>query len=160
MKKIMILLPLLAILLLAGCITGNTTASAPTDQPTAPDQPTPTPPASDSISIPLAQVSSQAKWFEYETSGKTIKFFVVKASDGSIKTAFDACDVCFSSRKGYSQDGDIMVCNNCGNRYPIDGLGTENKAGGGCWPGYLPSQVVGDNVVIKKADLEAGSYRF
>ena len=47
-----------------------------------------------------------------------------------------------------------MVCNNCGNKYPIDGLGTENKNPGGCWPGYLPSTVsdgtpgVGNSVAL------------
>ena len=87
------------------------------------------------IQIPLSEITENAKWYEYDSNGLTIRFFAVKASDGSIKTGFDACDVCYSSKKGYSQDGDYMVCNNCGNRYPIDGLGTENKRPGGCWGG-------------------------
>ena len=89
-----------------------------------------------------------------------IQFFAVKASDGSIKTAFDACDVCYGSKKGYRQEGNQMVCNNCGNKYPIDGIGTKNKAGGGCWPGYLPNEIQGNSLVIKNSDLKAGKYRF
>jgi len=69
-----------------------------------------------------------------------VKYFVVEAEDGSVKTAFDACDVCYRSRKGYRQEGDDMICNNCGNHYPISGLGTKNLRGGGCWPGYLPNE--------------------
>ena len=42
----------------------------------------------------------------------------------------------------------------------ISGLGTENKNPGGCWPGYLPSAVEGDNLVIEKSDIASGSWRF
>jgi len=110
--------------------------------------------------IPLSEISENAKWYEYKSNGVTIRFFVVKANDGSIKTAFDACDVCYRYRKGYRQEGNYMVCNNCGNRYPIIGLGTENKNPGGCWPGYLPNKIDGQYLVIKKSDLDKGAYRF
>jgi len=109
-----------------------------------------------SIQIPLSEISEQASFYEYGG----IRYFAIKAGDGSIKTAFDACDVCYSSRKGYRQEGDYMVCNNCGNKYPVDGLGTENKVGGGCWPGYLPSKVQGEYLIIKESDINKGAYRF
>jgi len=108
------------------------------------------------ISIPLLEITEKAKF--YESDG--IKFFAVKASDGSIKTAFDACDVCYSNHKGYRQEGNSMICNNCGNKYPISGLGTENLRGGGCWPGYLPNTIKEENFIIKISDLEKGRYRF
>ena len=82
------------------------------------------------------------------------------SDNGLIKTAFDACDVCYGSYKGYRQEGDSMICNNCGNSYPISGLGTENKGGGGCWPGYLPSEIKGEYLIIKKSDIKKGGYRF
>jgi len=109
--------------------------------------------------IPVSEVTGDAKWYEYDLNGTVIKFFAVMASNGSIKTAFDACDICYASKKGYSQDGENMVCNNCGNRYPINGLGAENKTPGGCWPGYLPSEIKEDNVLIKKSDLEDNKWR-
>lgn len=112
------------------------------------------------VKIPLTEVSNQAKWYEYDASGTKVKFFVVKANDGTVKTAIDACDVCYDTKKGYSQDGEYMVCNNCGNRYLISELGTKNKEGGGCWPGYLPSKIEGDNVIIKQSDLENEKWRF
>jgi len=129
-----------------GTTTGNATQTLPV--------------ATGATEIPITEITEQAKWYEYESGGKKIQFFAVRASDGTIRTAFDACDVCYGSKKGYRQEGDQMVCNNCGNRYPVDGLGTENKAGGGCWPGYLPSEVRGDTLVIKNSDLDAGKYRF
>jgi uncharacterized membrane protein len=112
------------------------------------------------VTMALSEISGQAKWYEYQSENINIKYFIVTSEDNSIKSAFDACDVCYGSKKGYSQEGDFMVCNNCGNRYPISGLGTENKPGGGCWPGYLPSRVEGDNLVIKTSDLKQGGYRF
>ena len=115
---------------------------------------------SDYVKVPLSQLSGQAKFFEYSSGGATIRFFAVKASDGSIKTAFDACDVCFANKKGYRQEGDFMVCNNCGKRFAISSLGTENRNPGGCWPGYLASTANGGDLLIKKTDLEAGRYRF
>ena len=110
----------------------------------------------DVVEIPLSEITEQAQFYNYNG----IKYFVVKASNGDIKTAFDACDVCYSSKKGYRQEGDYMVCNNCGNKYPISGLGTKNLQGGGCWPGYLPSKIKGENLIIKESDLNKGRDRF
>jgi len=110
----------------------------------------------ETIKIPLSQISSKAEFYDYEG----IEFFTVSADDGTPKTAFNACDVCHRSKKGYRQQGKDMICNNCGNYYPISGIGTRNLRGGGCWPGYLPTNVEGDYLVIKKTDLESGRYRF
>ena len=112
-----------------------------------------------SVQISLSEITDQAKWYEYDLGEKNIKFFAVRAEDGSIRTAFDACDVCFAVGKGYRQEGNDMVCNNCGLRFPINGLGTENRNPGGCWPGYLPNVVEGDNVLIKEKDLTDNSWR-
>jgi|SRR3989344_8774816 len=114
----------------------------------------------ETLKIPLSDVSNKARWYEYDFDSAIVKFFAVKAADGSIKTAFDACDVCFRAKKGYRQDGDYMVCNNCGNRYPLSGLGAENKKPGGCWPGYLPSYIDNEYLVIKKSDLDSNKWRF
>jgi len=115
---------------------------------------------SEIIKIPLSKISANAEWYEYDSNGVRIKYFVVKDDNGNVKTAFDACDVCYRSKKGYRQEGKDMVCNNCGNHYAISGLGTKNLRGGGCWPGYLSSEVEGDYLIIKKSDLEGGQYRF
>jgi uncharacterized membrane protein len=146
MKKKTIIILLIAIAVIwvgVGTITGNATKDS-----------------GGSLEIPISEISGDAKWYEYDSDGTKIQFFAVKASDGTIRTAFDACDICYGSKKGYRQEGDVMVCNNCGNKYPIDGLGTENVKGGGCWPGYLPSKIEGDSLIVKHSDLEKGAYRF
>lgn len=121
---------------------------------------TPEPKEDTTLSLSLSDISEKAEWYEYDTGTNLVRFFAVKTSDGEVKTAFDACDICYRSKQGYSQDGDDMICNQCGNRYPLSGLGTKNKAGGGCWPGYLPHKIVGDEVVIEKAVLEENAWRF
>lgn len=92
------------------------------------------------------------------TTHKIIEYFIVEATGGAIKVAFNACDVCYGNHLGYSQVGTDMKCNNCGNQYAIDNLGTAGT--GGCWPGYLPHTVVGDSIVINHSDLIAGEYYF
>jgi len=90
---------------------------------------------------------------------KEIGYVIVLASNGDVKTVFNACDVCYPSNKGYSQSGTELRCNNCGNRFPIDGLGNKNT-GGTCNPGYLPHSVNGTDVIITISDLLAGAYFF
>ena len=89
---------------------------------------------------------------------KTIEYFLILAPNGELKTAFNACDVCYPAHLGYSKNGLYMHCNNCGNEYLINSLGTAGS--GGCWPGHLPHVVVGDNIEINTSDIEAGDYYF
>ena len=96
----------------------------------------------------------KARFYKFEDGGKEIAFFVVKASDGTVRTAFDACDSCYRSKKGYEQLGDKMNCNNCNQKFSINRLGP--NASGGCNPGYLPHQQNGGTISIKASDLKGG----
>jgi len=110
------------------------------------------------IQIPLNKVDDgKAHYFKYEQGGTTIKFFVVQSNDGVIRAAFDACDVCFPEKKGYSQDGDFMICNNCGRRFHSSRI---NVVEGGCNPAPLRREVVGDQLVIKTSDVMPGARYF
>jgi hypothetical protein len=83
--------------------------------------------------------------------GKPINFFLIKSSDGVIRAAIDSCDVCYAARKGYHQEGDVLVCNNCGQRFPSIKI---NEVKGGCNPAPLTRTMQGDTVVIKLSDLQ------
>lgn len=116
------------------------------------------------VSHPVSELSSTVKYYAYRhvlnaTQYKDIEYIIVKASNGDVKTVFNACDVCYASYKGYSQAGTQVRCNNCGNRFPIDGLGNQNT-GGTCNPGYLPHVIQGDQVVLAVSDLVKGAYFF
>jgi len=106
--------------------------------------------------IPVAKLADgKAHFYKFEDGGKEITFFVVKAADGNFKTAFDACDSCYKSKKGYEQQGDKMNCNNCNQKFAINRLGP--NATGGCNPGYLPHQLNGNVLSITAADLKGGA---
>jgi uncharacterized membrane protein len=111
------------------------------------------------VSIPLAKVSDgKSHFYRFTDNGKEIDFFVVKSAKGEIKTAFDACDVCYHEKKGYQQGGQDMICKNCNKKFAIDRIGPHET--GGCNPSYLPHQQNGGNVVISVGDLKAGARFF
>ncbi len=110
------------------------------------------------VKIPLSEISDSAKFYSHEYNGKQINYFAVRGSDGEIRTAFDACDICGGS-KGYRQSGTDMICNNCGRVFSIDDLGTKN-IGGGCWPSYLSHKVEGKDLLISLEEIEQGVFRF
>ncbi len=108
--------------------------------------------------IPLEEITNKVQKFEYNAQGTLVKFFAVRGSNGKVRTAFDACDVC-GGNKGYEQKGKDIVCKNCGKVFSIDGLGTQNK-GYGCWPSYLTHSIEEGNILINTAELEQGAFRF
>ena len=110
------------------------------------------------ISIPLKDIDDgKAHYFQYKNGDSSVKFFVVKSNDGVIRAAFDACDVCYPEKKGYSQDGDFMICNNCGRRFHSSRI---NVVEGGCNPAPLKRAVLADQLIIEVKDIVPGSRYF
>lgn len=106
------------------------------------------------VTLPIAEVGDgEAHYFAYKQDGSEVRFFVLKSGDGVIRAAFDACDVCFREKKGYDQDGDFMVCNNCGMRFHSSRI---NEVKGGCNPSPLTRTYDSENVRIKTDDIMAG----
>ena len=116
-------------------------------------------PSNDNLRIPIADLSEgKARFFDYKTpDNKALRFFVVKSSDGVYRAALDACDTCFHAKKGYHQEGDEMICNNCSLRFHSSLI---NEVKGGCNPVGLPRTVEGDQVVIKTSELDKRSSYF
>src|SRR5215510_504086 len=120
---------------------------------------TPASPSTDSrdIRVALSELSGTAKFFDYKLSdNKPIRFFVIKSSDGVYRAALDACDTCYHAKKGYHQEGDDMICNNCGLHFHSAQV---NEVHGGCNPVGLPRTIEGNQLVIKASELESrGGY--
>jgi len=109
------------------------------------------------VKIALADVSDgKAHFCSHDIGGTQVKYFVFESSDGKVRAAFDACDVCFAQKKGYHQEGDEMVCNNCGRRFPST---TINEVEGGCNPSPIERTVKGQDLVLTTDELQAGVER-
>lgn len=99
----------------------------------------------------------KARFYRFEGRSGPIDFFAVRSQDGVIRAAFDTCDVCYRERKGYRQEGNDMVCNNCDQHFRTDLV---NVVKGGCNPAPLQRQQVGETVVIAVNDIERGAGYF
>ncbi|MDF1524878.1 MAG: DUF2318 domain-containing protein [bacterium] len=101
----------------------------------------------------------KARYYSYKTpQGLAIRYFLLKSSDGVIRAAFDACDTCWAAGKGYRQEGDFMVCNNCGLRFSSVKI---NEIKGGCNPAPLTRETRGDKIIVKVKDIiDQGSFYF
>jgi uncharacterized membrane protein len=112
----------------------------------------------DAVRIPLKALDSgKALFLALESEGRQVHYFALKSRDGAYRAALDACDVCFKSNRGYRQEADQMVCNNCGQTFPSNRIG-ETK--GGCNPHPLARKIDGQYLVIGKAGIVAGREYF
>lgn len=109
--------------------------------------------------IPIADVESgNAKFFNHTLeNNKLVRFFVIRSADGVYRSALDTCDVCFHAKKGYRQEGQYMICNNCGLSFHSRLI---NEVSRGCNPVGIPNTVEGDHVIIRTSDLEKGDFYF
>jgi uncharacterized membrane protein len=108
--------------------------------------------------VPLeGLIDGKARHYTVSAGGKEVTFFVVQSSDGVVRAAFDACDVCFESKKGYTQDGEHMVCVNCGQRFHISRI---NEHKGGCNPAPLTRAIEGDMLIVTEQDVAMGATYF
>ena len=99
----------------------------------------------------------KARHFEHKDGKLTVRYFILKSSDGVLRAAFDACDVCWPAGKGYYQEGDNMVCRNCGRRFASVRV---NEVKGGCNPAPLNRSVQNGKLVIQVKDILEGKQYF
>jgi uncharacterized membrane protein len=112
----------------------------------------------DQVSFPLTEFADgKARHYAHDFNGMTIKYFILKSSDGVVRAAFDACDVCWRAGKGYVQQGDFMICRNCGRQFDSVMV---NEVQGGCNPAPLKRRVEGQQLIIRIQDIEKGSRFF
>ena len=110
------------------------------------------------VSLPATLFEDgKARHFQHVAGDFKIKYFVLKSSDGIIRAAFDACDVCWPAGKGYYQEGDYMVCRNCGRKFASVLV---NEVKGGCNPAPLNRRVENGNVIIEVKDILDGRQYF
>ncbi|MBE3064953.1 MAG: DUF2318 domain-containing protein [Acidobacteria bacterium] len=111
-------------------------------------------PAGD-LKIPKKEITGVASFYPYRAGNVLMEILAVRAPDATIRTALNTCQICYSSGRGfYTQQGDVLVCNNCGNRFKVSQV---ERIKGGCNPVPITGEwktEEADFIVISKAFLE------
>jgi uncharacterized membrane protein len=82
--------------------------------------------------IQIADITENALFFPWEIDGTEMEALAVRAPDGTIRTAFNTCQSCYRSGRGYYvQTGTVLVCQNCRMRFR---MGQVERQAGGCNP--------------------------
>ncbi len=106
----------------------------------------------DQVRIPLSQLmDSSLHFYTAEVNQADIRFLVIHKSGGDYAAALDACQIC--GPVGYRQEGQNVICRNCGAAIYIPSIGQS----GGCNPIAVNSQVEKGEVVIDLAALAASA---
>src|SRR6202040_2930687 len=113
----------------------------------APVQATPLVAQNGEVRIPLSQVmDTSLHYYTAEVNQADIRFLVIHKLSGDYATALDACQIC--GAVGYRQEGQNVICRNCGAAIYIPSIGES----GGCNPIAVKSRVENGEVVV---DLSA-----
>lgn len=99
------------------------------------------------VRIPLSDLTDMSlHFYTANVNGTAIRFLVIHQTTGNYAVALDACQIC--GRAGYRQEGQNVICRNCGATIYIPSIGEH----GGCNPIPVKSVVEGGEVIV---DLSA-----
>jgi FTR1 family protein len=111
--------------------------------------------ANGQASIPLNQVSDgDIHFYQAMENGVEVRFWLYQKPDGKVATVLDACEICGSV--GFYKGTTGVVCKNCAAPINPQSVGMP----GGCNPIPLNAEVTSDAVIIKEAEVAAGSRMF
>jgi high-affinity iron transporter len=106
-------------------------------------------------SIPLKEVQDgDIHLYQAKENGVDVRFWLYQKPDGKIATVLDACEICGSV--GFYKGTTGVVCKNCAAPINPQSVGMA----GGCNPIPLQAETTADAVIIKEADVAAGSRVF
>lgn len=113
----------------------------------------------DFVRHPAAELADgKARHYAVKTpEGTMVRYFLVQDGRGKVRAALDACDVCWRAGLGYEQQGDFMICRNCGRRFATLQVGDQR---GGCNPVPLQASVEQGQVLIRTKELMEGRSYF
>jgi uncharacterized membrane protein len=95
------------------------------------------------VHIPLSELTdSSLHFYTADVNGTVIRFLVIHQTNGDYATALDACQIC--GRAGYRQEGQNIMCRNCGASIYVPSIGDH----GGCNPIPVKSSVARGEVIV------------
>ena len=139
-KKILVYVLLALALVLSACGSSETVSSAFQDAELDDNG---------DIVIRETDISTDATFINYDVDGVTVQFIAVQDSSGAVRLGYNTCQSCSPSPRAYfAQDGDRLVCQNCGLSFSAENVG----AGGyGCNPAAVTDAVRAEGTITVPA---------
>ena len=102
------------------------------------------------VRIPLGDLQdASVHFYTADVNNSVIRFLVIHQTSGNYATALDACQIC--GTVGYKQEGQNVVCRNCGATIYLPSVGES----GGCNPIPVKSRVEAGEVIVDLSALSA-----
>ncbi|HXY79585.1 MAG TPA: Fe-S-containing protein, partial [Candidatus Bathyarchaeia archaeon] len=106
----------------------------------------------DQVRVPLSELNdSSLHFYTVNTGVTTLRFLVIHQTNGNYAVALDACQIC--GWAGYRQEGQNVICRNCGATIYIPSIGEK----GGCNPIPVKSTVQNGDVIVDLAAFTASA---
>ena len=100
------------------------------------------------VRIPLSELTDKSlHFYSADVNNTVIRFLILHKGNGDYIAALDACQIC--GRIGYRQEGQNVVCRNCGAVMNFASIGLP----GGCNPIPVKSRVEGGDIVVNLSAL-------
>ncbi|HEX4074428.1 MAG TPA: Fe-S-containing protein [Candidatus Acidoferrales bacterium] len=100
------------------------------------------------VRISLSDLTDQSvHFYNADVNNTEIRFMVIHQTNGNYAVALDACQIC--GWAGYKQEGQNVICRNCGATIYIPSIGDK----GGCNPIPVKSEVANGEVIVELASL-------
>ena len=117
--------------------------------------------SSGNIVINASGLSSDQITFMRLAADSKIELLARIGDDGGVKVALGTCQSCNGSPDAYyTQEGDLLRCNNCGLTFP---LGVLDAPGGGCHPIMIDTAIIQetqDGLILNTEGLLRYEYLF
>ena len=136
-------LVLCAVWVITGCSAGGNGSSAVL-QPTAAAEEEKsdlfTPDEEGNLRITAESLKTDQISFIRPSKDSKLELLARKGDDGKVKLALGTCQSCNGSPKAYyTQGGELLKCNNCGQTFPISVV---DHPGGGCHPIMIDEKLI------------------
>jgi len=95
------------------------------------------------LDIPISTIAETAAFLSVTINDIEMELIAVTASDDTIRIAFNRCERCYKSGKGFIQKGSDLICQQCSMSFNIDKIGIEQ---GGC----VPIPITDEEKIIKE----------
>ncbi|MBE5871948.1 MAG: DUF2318 domain-containing protein [Lachnospiraceae bacterium] len=109
-----------------------------------------TPDGDNNLIISKADITETATYYNYQSGDTNVQLIGIASEDGEKHLAFNTCQSCSPSpRAFYKQEGDKLICQNCGFDFTAEDVGA---VAGGCNPMPIEELTENDDSFIVPAD--------